>query len=73
MSPKFINYLPLPEFVKKQALDFKFHWVNENGDDAKLTAGIILKPTVCSVSGVNVRIGLCADKSVGFVQKLPTS
>jgi hypothetical protein len=46
MSPKFINYLPLPDSIKKQALDFEFHWVNEDGEEAKLTAGITLKPTV---------------------------
>ena len=36
----------LPPEAVKQALDAEFHWVNETGEPAKLTAGIRMLPTV---------------------------
>ena len=46
ISQKMINFLPLPDSMKAKGLDAEFHWVNEDGKEAKLTAGITLKPTV---------------------------
>ena len=58
LTPKFINTLPVPDSIKKQAIDFEFHWVNEDGEEAKLTAGITLKPTVRSIIRRNGLDGL---------------
>jgi hypothetical protein len=46
ISHRFINFLPFPDSIKAQALDVEFYWVNEDGEDSKLTAGLTLKPTV---------------------------
>ena len=47
MSKEFLKHLPfLPEDLKAQALDIEFHWVNESGKTAKLTAGALIQPTV---------------------------
>lgn len=46
LSQKMINFLPLPDPMKAKALNAEFHWVNQDGEEAKLTAGINLKPTV---------------------------
>lgn len=46
MNKPFIQDLPFPDAVKAQALDVSFHWVNENGDSAKLTCGITVQCTV---------------------------
>jgi hypothetical protein len=46
LSKNMINFLPLPDSMKAKGLDAEFHWVNEDGKEAKLTAGITLKPTV---------------------------
>ena len=51
LSKDFTNNFPselVSDQWKKEALDVEFHWVNETGKDATLTAGITLKPTVCS-------------------------
>ena len=46
ISKEFTQHLPLPAHIKEQALDFTFHWVNEKGDEARLTSGMTLKCTV---------------------------
>jgi hypothetical protein len=49
ISTKFVNNFPesmvSPE-MRAQALDVEFHWVNEIGKEAHLTAGIHVNPTV---------------------------
>ncbi|ETN41053.1 uncharacterized protein HMPREF1541_02987 [Cyphellophora europaea CBS 101466] len=48
LSKDFTNNFPselVSDQWKKEALDVEFHWVNETGKDATLTAGITLKPT----------------------------
>jgi len=50
-----INELPdelIPQGVKKQALDIKFHWVNQTGEVAKMTAGLLVQPTVSPVTKI---------------------
>lgn len=37
----------ISEDLRKQALDFEFHWVTENGDPAKITSGATMQATVC--------------------------
>lgn len=46
MSQKMVNFLPLPDSLKAQGIDAEFYWVNQDGKEAELTAGITLKPTV---------------------------
>nr|OQO32676.1 hypothetical protein B0A51_00054 [Rachicladosporium sp. CCFEE 5018] len=49
MSKEFTKNIPdflLPSSIKEQAIDVDFHWVTEHGQEAKLTAGTIIKPTV---------------------------
>lgn len=46
ISHKFIKFLPFSDSIKAQALDIEFYWVNVDGEDTKLTAGLTLKPTV---------------------------
>lgn len=52
MTPQWINMFPdeliSPE-MKKQAIDFRFHWVSEKGSDGGpscLTSGVKIQPTV---------------------------
>ncbi|OQN96624.1 hypothetical protein B0A48_17054 [Cryoendolithus antarcticus] len=48
MSKEFTKTIPdflLPSSIKEQAIDVDFHWVTEHGQEAKLTAGTIIKPT----------------------------
>jgi transcriptional regulator GlxA family with amidase domain len=40
----------MTEHLRAQALDFEFHWVNETGKAAHLTAGGIINPTVSFLS-----------------------
>lgn len=57
LSKEFLGNFP-PQLVNKklldQALDFEFHWVNESGQEASLTAGTVVKPTVSSSSLLRV-------------------
>jgi len=49
ISTKFVNNFPegvLPEHLRAQALDVEFHWVNETGKPAALTAGAHVNITV---------------------------
>jgi hypothetical protein len=48
ISTKFVHNFEavLPDHLRAQALDFEFHWVNETGKQALLTAGAVLNPTV---------------------------
>lgn len=48
LSHQMIDFLPLPDLMKAKAINAQFHWVNEDGKEAKLTAGINLRPTVSS-------------------------
>ncbi|KAE9368232.1 class I glutamine amidotransferase-like protein [Stipitochalara longipes BDJ] len=48
ISKKFVHNFPegiLPGHLREQALDIEFHWVNETGKQAHLTAGGIINPT----------------------------
>ena len=50
MTSKFNKDFPDDVFsaeAKKQSIDVEFHWVNETGNPAELSAGIKLLPTVC--------------------------
>ena len=49
VTKNFVNAIPasmMPDELKSHAIDFKFHWVNESGKPAKLTAGLSILPTV---------------------------
>jgi hypothetical protein len=48
ISTKFVHNFEavLPDHLRAQALDFEFHWVNETGKPADLTAGAVINPTV---------------------------
>lgn len=49
MSKEIVDeFLPgfVSEDMAKQALDIKFHWVTEHGQDGVLTAGATVKATV---------------------------
>lgn len=46
MSNHFIHDLPLPDTLKSQALDVSIHWINEKGDEAKMTSGLTIDCTV---------------------------
>jgi hypothetical protein len=49
LSKDFIHQFPselVTDEMAKQALDVQFHWVTEHGQEGKLTAGAIIKPTV---------------------------
>lgn len=52
MTPQWIDLFPdeliSPE-LKKQAIDFRFHWVSEKGSDggsSRLTSGVKIQATV---------------------------
>jgi hypothetical protein len=53
MDKKFMSELPIPDHLKEQALDCVFHWVNEDGKTANLTAGITIQ---CTVSQLHHRL-----------------
>lgn len=55
LSKEMIDFLPLPNSMKAKALNAEFYWVTEDGKEAKLTAGINLKPTVSSGRMTSVR------------------
>jgi hypothetical protein len=49
ISTRFMDNFPpgfLPSHLRAQALDMEFHWVNETGKPASLTAGACINPTV---------------------------
>jgi hypothetical protein len=49
MSKEIVDeFLPgfVSEDMAKEALDIKFHWVTEHGQDGVLTAGATIKATV---------------------------
>nr|OQO16804.1 hypothetical protein B0A51_15823 [Rachicladosporium sp. CCFEE 5018] len=49
MSKEFTKTIPdflLSASIKEQAIDVEFNWVTEQGQEAKLTAGASIKPTV---------------------------
>jgi len=48
ISTKFVHNFEavLPDHLRAQALDFEFHWINEKGNPANLTAGAVVNPTV---------------------------
>ncbi|KAF2171013.1 hypothetical protein M409DRAFT_18985 [Zasmidium cellare ATCC 36951] len=45
LTKSFMEQLPLPDELKKQAIDVDFHWVNEKGTPASMTSGITLQTT----------------------------
>lgn len=48
ISKDFLNSTPghlLTDKMREQALDVEFHWVNESGKEAELTAGGLIKST----------------------------
>ncbi|KAJ5459309.1 hypothetical protein N7530_011253 [Penicillium desertorum] len=46
ISREFLKTVPLPDELKKGALDFTFHWVNEDGKTpGKLTGNMEISPT----------------------------
>jgi hypothetical protein len=56
ISTNFVNSFPegmLPDQLRGQALDMEFHWVNETGKLATLTAGGIIQPTVSAFSSTH--------------------
>jgi hypothetical protein len=59
MTKKFLPGFPaglVPDEAKEDALDIEFHWVNETGDTAMLTAGLSIKPTVSKLLFVKTEI-----------------
>jgi hypothetical protein len=58
MSKQFIGGIPnelLSNEIKAKALDIEFHWVNETGNTALLTAGLNVKPTVLELPTCNIQ------------------
>lgn len=45
MSKHFLHALPVSDELKAKALDVDIHWVTENGEPGKLTAGAIVNAT----------------------------
>jgi hypothetical protein len=59
MTKKFLAGFPaelVPDEIKEDALDIEFHWVNETGDTALLTAGLSIKPTVFKLLFIKTEI-----------------
>lgn len=50
VGKKFVQILPIPDELKAQALDIKFHWVTEKGTPIRLTAGLMVEATVRAYS-----------------------
>lgn len=46
INKEVVKDIPLPEAMKGHAIDIVFHWVNEKGNDARLTSGATVKCTV---------------------------
>lgn len=49
LTAKWNDVLPtemVPDAARKEIMDIEFHWVNESGKPADLTAGIKMMPTV---------------------------
>jgi hypothetical protein len=50
--------------MAKQAFDVEFHWVTEHGQDAKLSAGASVRPTVsCHIDGISASTNICSMTS----------
>ena len=49
LSKEWVKNFPpamMSEKMRSQALDVEYHWVTELGQEARLTAGAVIKPTV---------------------------
>lgn len=49
ITTKFTKFVPeqvMPDEMRKQSLDVQFHWVNETGNPAALTADMKVLPSV---------------------------
>ncbi|PMD37917.1 class I glutamine amidotransferase-like protein [Hyaloscypha variabilis F] len=69
LTKKFVHNFPehvLPEHLRAQALDFEFHWVNETGKAAHLTAGGIINPTDSFATCPPLDIVLMGAHDVGY-------
>ncbi|KAK4554980.1 hypothetical protein LTR86_007746 [Recurvomyces mirabilis] len=81
LSKEFLANFPpqlITEDTRKQALDVEFHWVNESGAEAHLTAGATIKPThtfeTCPkldilLMGAHEMRYIMTDAEVAFVKK----
>ncbi|KAG9231389.1 class I glutamine amidotransferase-like protein [Amylocarpus encephaloides] len=81
MTLDFIGDFPpevMPDEIKAKAVDMEFHWVNETGETAKLTAGLNILPTdtfaTCPPLDITL-MGACAltykptDSELEFIRK----
>lgn len=72
ISEEFVKNFPdalVTDKMKQEALNVEFHWVNESGQTARLTAGAPVQPTV-SFPATTVSL---SDLDTAHIYELPTS